>query len=509
MTRIAILFGSLAHTLLGLATAQPVGSEFYRDLASLPKLYPNVESYYLSSYDRSGGNDDGFRGTYSQLYVDDKGEHVIFDSRGPGCIYNFWFTGTNQDLHWGKIRFYFDGEEEPRFESEARELFRGDKPPFLYPLVTHSFISSGGFSCSAPIPFSEHLKITTEKTAGFYNIYYQLYGGLAVDSWTPEYDYSRVVSLFERCGSDPKVVADKITVVTSHASLGKANRESNPDRELLALGQGGVVQYIKVNPLFAPDTYCLNHLYLQIFYDNDEKPAVDVPIGPFFGSGLGEADVRSLLVGMSTSGTYYCYLPIPFRDGIRILLKNRSHEAGAELFCEIGYSNGFPESGPDAPVGYLGAHYNSEWPIVEERDYTLFDHSGTGAVVGQVMTVEPVKPDRKRWWEGDMRIFIDGENSPRFHGTGHEDEYQGGWSTFWLTNPYSLPLFGEPKTQDLIDVYGQINGSTTAYRFWPGKVPFKKAITVSTEHGNNNDTPANYSSLVYYYYLPNDLRESP
>ena len=128
---------------------------------------------------------------------------------------------------------------------------------------------------------------------------------------------------------------------------------------------------------------------------------------------------------------------------------------------------------------------------------------GAGAVIGQVMTVEPVKPDRKRWWEGDMRIYIDGEEKPRFHGTGHEDEYQGGWSNFWLTNPYSLPLFGQPKTTDLIDVFGQVNGSTTAYRFWPGKIHFKKSITISTEHGNHNDTPANYSSLVYYYYVPN------
>ena len=61
-------------------------------------------------------------------------------------------------------------------------------------------------------------------------------------------------------------------------------------------------------------------------------------------------------------------------------------------------------------------------------------------------------------------------------------------------------LFGEPKTENLVNVSGQINGSTTAYRFWPGKIHFARSITISTEHGNQNDTPANYSSLVYYYY---------
>jgi len=101
-----------------------------------------------------------------------------------------------------------------------------------------------------------------------------------------------------------------------------------------------------------------------------------------------------------------------------------------------------------------------------------------------------------------LYIEENGEQKPRFHGTGHEDEYQGGWSTFWLTNPYSLPLFGEPKTENLIDVFGQVNGSTTAYRFWSGKIPFRSSVRISTEHGNHNDTPVNYSSLVYYYYVP-------
>ncbi|MGW8181360.1 MAG: DUF2961 domain-containing protein, partial [bacterium] len=211
----------------------------------------------------------------------------------------------------------------------------------------------------------------------------------------------------------------------------------------MLLEHPGLIQHIKINPLFAPDAYALNHLFLQIFYDGCKEPAVDIPIGPFFGSGLGEANVRSLFVGMSTLGAYYCYLPMPFRHGIRIALQNRSFESGGDFFCEIGYSTEFPADESDAPIGYFGARYNTAWPITETTDYVLFDQSGQGAVIGQVMTVEPVKSDRKRWWEGDMRIFIDGEKNPRFHGTGHEDEYQGGWSTFWLTNPYSLPLFGQ------------------------------------------------------------------
>ena len=482
--------------------AQPAGPDFYDNIASLPCIYPNVQSYYVSSYDRSGGNDDGFRGTYSQLYIDDSGEHVIFDEKGPGCVYNFWFTGSGRNLHWGTIRFYFDGEKKPRFQCQAADLFSGAVKPFVSPLATDSFISSGGFSCSAPISFGRHLKITTEKSVGFYNVYYQLYKDISLESWTPQQDYSRLINLFQRCGSDPKNLDQIITPVRKTIAVSKAAGRDRPEVELLSVNRPGTINHIKINPLYAPDTYALNHIYLRIFYDGNDKPDVEVPIGPFFGSGLGEADVRGLFVGMSTSGTYYCYLPMPFRKGIRITLQNRSHQAGGEFFCEVGYTDGFVKPPKGASMGYFGAVYNKTWPIVEPTDYVLFDYEGTGAIVGQVMTVEPVKPDRKRWWEGDMRIYIDGEKKPRFHGTGHEDEYQGGWSTFWLTNPYSLPLFGQPKTENLIDVYGQANGSTTMYRFWPGKIHFTKSITISTEHGNHNDTPANYSSLVYYYYIP-------
>jgi hypothetical protein len=502
MPRMPVVLVGCVACLTACAGAQPVGPAFYDDLSLLPNLYPNVQSYYLSSYDRTGGNDDGFRGTYSQLYVDDRGEHVIFDANGPGCVYNLWFTGNGRRLSWGRIRFYFDGEQTARFECEAEEVFRGQRPPFVHPLVADAFISSGGFSCAAPLPFARRLKITTEKTVGFYNVYYQLYQDVSLPSWTPQQDYSKLINLFERCGSDPKPRAANVSSVRRSIALPAASRGQSPEAELLSLDHAGTVVSIKLNPLFAPDTYSLNHTYLRVFYDGREAPSVDVPIGPFFGSGLGEADVRSLFVGMSTSGTYYSYLPMPFRQAVRIALQNRSYQSGGEYSVEIAHTDRLPETLPPARLGYFGARYNCAWPIGEREDYVLFESKGPGAVIGQVMTVEPVQPDRKRWWEGDMRITIDGEAKPRFHGTGHEDEYQGGWSTFWLMNPYSLPLFGEPKTRDLVDVFGQVNGATTVYRFWPGKIPYAGSIRISTEHGNQNDTPANYSSLVYYYFLP-------
>jgi hypothetical protein len=195
----------------------------------------------VSSYDRTGGNDDGFRGTYSQLYVQDNGEHVIFEEDGPGCVYNLWFTGDDMRLHWGKIRIYVDGQEKATFEAPNEKLFLGECPPFVEPLVAESFNSSGGFGSSAPIPFQKHLKITTEKVVGFYNVYYQLYKNVKLQSWTPAQDYSSLIRLWERCGSDPKRVVEPVQVQRQLVTLPTATGGDFPEQDRPA-GDGAVSQ---------------------------------------------------------------------------------------------------------------------------------------------------------------------------------------------------------------------------------------------------------------------------
>ena len=63
-------------------------------------------------------------------------------------------------------------------------------------------------------------------------------------------------------------------------------------------------------------------------------------------------------------------------------------------------------------------------------------------------------------------------------------------------------LTAQDDLRTQLDIFGQVNGSTTVYRFWPGKIHYAQSIRISTEHGHENDTPANYSSVVYYYFLP-------
>ena len=67
------------------------------DLGRLARLRdPRVRALSFSSYDRTGGNDDGFDGTYSKLRVEE-GNSVLAELEGPGIIQRIWFTHTGGD----------------------------------------------------------------------------------------------------------------------------------------------------------------------------------------------------------------------------------------------------------------------------------------------------------------------------------------------------------------------------------------------------------------------------
>ena len=80
------------------------------DIASLPLLDRGISVHYEGSIDKRGKNADW---DWS-LYQDQRGEWVIFDVDGPGCIYNLVqhrYMSSSDPL----FRFYFDGEETPSF----------------------------------------------------------------------------------------------------------------------------------------------------------------------------------------------------------------------------------------------------------------------------------------------------------------------------------------------------------------------------------------------------------
>src|SRR5690349_9419084 len=124
-------------------------------------IYRQGEMEQVSSYDRTGGNDDGFSGKYSFIRQEPAGL-VIADLKGPGVVNRIWTPTPTADT----IKFYFDGERKPRIALPFIDLFTGKQFPFLAPLSGND---AGGYYCYLPIPYERSLKIIyTGKTMRFH-----------------------------------------------------------------------------------------------------------------------------------------------------------------------------------------------------------------------------------------------------------------------------------------------------------------------------------------------------
>ncbi len=129
-----------------------IGIDALARLDLLPQIRSQVHTGMFSSYDQTGGNDDGFSGKYSFLRKEGEGNLVIAEMEGPGVIYRMHMPGP-QD---GDIEFYFDGKKTPGISMKITDMVDGKHAPFLEPLVGSGV---GGRSIYVPITYQVSCKI--------------------------------------------------------------------------------------------------------------------------------------------------------------------------------------------------------------------------------------------------------------------------------------------------------------------------------------------------------------
>jgi len=144
-------------SLLGSLIALNCYAQYHTELSALsridllPEYVENSEVWQVSSYDTTGGNDDGFSGKYSFIRKEEGGL-VIADLKGPGIIQRIWTPTPTNDT----MQFFFDGEKDPRISLPFIDLFSGKEYPFLRPVVGNEI---GGYYCYIPIPYKSSCKI--------------------------------------------------------------------------------------------------------------------------------------------------------------------------------------------------------------------------------------------------------------------------------------------------------------------------------------------------------------
>jgi len=472
------------------ALGQPlIGIEELTRLDLLPRLKQSVKVGLVSSYDRSGGNDDGFSGKYSFIRKE-AGGLVLADLEGPGVIYRIHTPTPTGDV----VEFIFDGETAPRISLKMTDLFEGTHAPFLAPLVVSG---AGGHISYVPLTYRRSCKILVKAdTFQFYDINYATYPpdfDLPTYENPPSPEFLRHVEsaakLFTRTGSDitdallpPGAVLSRKTVQASLAPGGAVTlfKTSGPGRILgLKLGPSSA---------FAGGA---RDILVRMYWDGAPEPAVDCPVGDLFGYSFGDPAVRSLLLGTADDGTNYIYFPMPFERSARIeLVSERAGGPSVEVRAEVVHAT----VGKAADEGRFYARWRRESPCAEGRPYTYLRTTGRGHVVGAILQAQGLETGSTGFFEGDDRAVIDGELA--VPGTGSEDSFNGGWYDVpgrWEKRT-SLPLSG------CLD-YKKPLARTGGYRFLlTDSYAYAKSIDYTIEHGpEGNAVPTDYASVVFFY----------
>ncbi|MBX3013565.1 MAG: DUF2961 domain-containing protein [Caldilineaceae bacterium] len=181
----------------------------------------------------------------------------------------------------------------------------------------------------------------------------------------------------------------------------------------------GAIQQIWMTP-----TGNWRYSILRIYWDDQEQPSVECPVGDFFGMGWGKfSPLNSLAVCVNPGSAFNCYWEMPFRRRARITMTNIGEEA-MRLYYQINYSlTDVPED-----CAYFHAQFRRTNPLPYKEVYTILDGvQGRGHYVGVYMAWGV---NNSGWWgEGEIKFFIDGDKDwPTICGTGTEDYFCGSYN---------------------------------------------------------------------------------
>ncbi len=256
-------------------------------------------------------------------------------------------------------------------------------------------------------------------------------------------------------------------------------------------------------PTVATSRAVLDQLAIHIRFDGQPAPAVDAPLGIFFGAGaFGAAPVHSLMTAVDpATGALAAYWPMPFARSATVTLVNR----GPRALPAVAYAIRFRPDPVDAAAlaagteGYFHATYNREAPTTPGHDYVMLAATGTGKLVGVAlsMSTPPGQPYGLENLQGNEQITVDGNPTPAYLGTGTEDFFQGGW--YFAYGPFTLPTHGSPAQW----VGPRYAVHIAAYRlFLSDAIPFYSRIHAGIQVGPVNNLAADYSSVAFWYGLP-------
>lgn len=205
---------------------------------------------------------------------------------------------------------------------------------------------------------------------------------------------------------------------------------------LADIAESGSISHIWMTT--APEKW--RSLILRVYWDGEDVPSVEVPVGDFFCNGwCVQGRVNSLPIAVNPAGGFNSYFPMPFRKGVRMTLENQGNE-NAIVYYQVDYIL------TEVPLDT--AYFHAQWRRnnpVRDGIYTILDGvEGIGHYVGTYLAVQV---NQNGWWgEGEIKFYMDGDvEYPTICGTGTEDYFGGAWNfeqPRGMYGEYSTPWLG-------------------------------------------------------------------
>ncbi|WP_207591162.1 DUF2961 domain-containing protein [Halomontanus rarus] len=270
----------------------------------------------------------------------------------------------------------------------------------------------------------------------------------------------------------------------------------------------GVIRHVWITLPDRTDAgdHALRDVVLRMYWDDEDDPSVEVPIGDFFCNGHGQrCDVNSMPVVVAPSGGFNCYWPMPFREAARVEIENQHPGPLPMFFFQIDY--GLVDD-LAADTAYFHAQWRRENPTTPTEDYAIVEGiEGRGHYVGTYLAWTALED---HWWgEGEVKAYVDGdEEYPTICGTGTED-YVGG---AWCFDPpdgdgpktYSTPFLGYPLFDDGTDAQGRPPRHGMYRWHVPDPVRFTEDLRVTVQQIGHDgrelfERSDDVSSVAYWY----------
>jgi hypothetical protein len=146
----------------------------------------------------------------------------------------------------------------------------------------------------------------------------------------------------------------------ANADGGSRNRIQPGETRTIGEATGpGIITHIWIT-IATQERYHLKKIVLRMYWDGESTPAVEAPIGDFFGLGLGEYFLyESGPLSVGSQKALNSYFPMPFRKSARITVTNEGTQQIGSFYYNIDWQKhrSFP-----ADVAYFHAEYRQAVP---------------------------------------------------------------------------------------------------------------------------------------------------